>query len=122
MNKEQETWSNQLKKMVWAGMGVVAIAQDEFESFVNKLVERGELAEQDGKKWINEFIERGKKQKNDILESNTLEKMFMKFNIPTKKDIEELSAKIDQLTEQIETLITQKESQEEKNKNIIIEP
>ena len=44
------------RKVLLAGVGAVALAQDEIEEFVNKLVERGEIAEKDGRKLIRDLI------------------------------------------------------------------
>ena len=51
-NDEQETspMYEGLRKLVVASIGAVAIAQEELENLISKLVERGELAEKEGKK------------------------------------------------------------------------
>ncbi len=41
-----------LRKMMLAGVGAVAMSRDETEQFVNKLVERGELAQKDAEKLL----------------------------------------------------------------------
>ena len=41
-----------LRKVLLAGISVVAIAQEEIDDLVEKLVERGEIAEKDGKKFV----------------------------------------------------------------------
>lgn len=101
---EQESFHGQLKRMMLATMGAAAMAQEEFEGFVSKLVEKGEIAEQEGKKWVKEFVDKRRKQTKDAvhsIEENSLEgmeKILQKFNIPSKKDVETLSQKIDELT------------------------
>jgi hypothetical protein len=37
------------RKVLMAAIGAVALAQDEIEAFINRLIERGEIAEKDGK-------------------------------------------------------------------------
>ena len=109
-------WPNQIKKLIHAGMGAVAVAQDEVESFINKMVDRGELAEKDGRKWIKEFLEKSKKQTKETVQGieetslDGLEKILDKFNIPTKQDFEQLSARVDKLTTQLQELLNQNES------------
>ena len=51
-----------VRKVLLASIGAVALAQDEIEDFVNKLVERGEIAEKDGKKLVRDLKERRKKE------------------------------------------------------------
>ena len=48
-------------KVLLAGIGAAALAQDEIEDFVNRLVERGEIAEADGKKMLKDVMEKRKK-------------------------------------------------------------
>ncbi|MBK8128811.1 MAG: phasin family protein [bacterium] len=48
-----------------AGIGAVVLAQEEVEEFVNKLIDRGEIAEKDGRKLINEVVEKRKKKAQD---------------------------------------------------------
>ena len=43
-----------LRKLVLASLGAVAMTRDEVEAFVDKLVERGQLAQKDGEKLVKE--------------------------------------------------------------------
>jgi poly(hydroxyalkanoate) granule-associated protein len=104
------------RKVVLAALGVVGMATDELETFVDKLVERGEIAEKDGRKLIDEIREKGEER---IKESRTrvqklvgiqskeeedVEEVLTRMDIPTKTDIKELSAKIAALTRKVEEL------------------
>ena len=57
--ESSESGRNQMiemaRKVLLASVGAVALAQDEVEAFVNRLIERGEIAEKDGRKLINEI-------------------------------------------------------------------
>src|SRR5690606_29858685 len=60
-------------KVLLVGLGAVAMGQDrvvdvqeELEHFFNKLIERGEAVEKDGRKRITQTIERRKKQTEEI--------------------------------------------------------
>ncbi len=112
---DQEYWLHQLKRITLAGIGAMAFAQEELESFVNKLVERGELAEQDGKKWMKEFMERSRKQTQDTIHNigensiDGLEKLLNHLNIPTKKEFQELAKRVDDLAKKVEELLKKPE-------------
>ena len=105
-----ESFHGQLKRMMLATMGAAAIAQEEIEGFVNKLVEKGEIAEQEGKKWVKEIVEKRRKQTKEAVHSieensiESLEKFLQKFNIPSKKDVDILAKKIDELTKRVDEL------------------
>jgi len=94
------------RKVLMAGIGAVALAQDEMEEFVNKLVERGEIAEQDGRKLVREVVERRKKEaaaaEGEL--DKRLEQLLARMNVPTKSDIDTLSAKITALTKKVDEL------------------
>ena len=47
-------------RVLLAGIGVVGLAQDEIEDFVARLVERGEIAEADGRKMLKDVLEKRK--------------------------------------------------------------
>ena len=46
------------RKLLLASVGAIGIAQDEVEDLVKKLVDRGEIAEKDGRKLIADLNER----------------------------------------------------------------
>lgn len=91
------------RKVLFAGMGAVALAQEEAQEFVDKLVERGELAEQDAKKLMQEALEKRRKAGPGGLEKR-IEDILERMNVPTKSDLEQLSAKITALSHKIDEL------------------
>lgn len=94
------------RKVLLAGIGAVALAQDEIEDFVNRLVERGEIAEKDGRKLVREVMDRRKKdaEKAEDEFSKRVEEILDRMNVPTKGDIETLGEKIANLTKKVEDL------------------
>jgi len=111
--EEQETspMYEAVRKLVLASIGAVAIAQEEMEALVNKLVERGELAEKEGKKIIGELKERRNKKsaKAEAEFNKRVEELMTSMNVPSKADIDALSKKISDLDKKIDGL---KKSQE----------
>ena len=94
------------RKVLLAGIGAVALAQDEVEDFVNKLVERGQIAETDGKKLVKDIMDRSKKdvRKTEAELDKRVEEILTRMNIPTKNEIEALGQKITVLTKKVEEL------------------
>jgi poly(hydroxyalkanoate) granule-associated protein len=95
-----------LRRVLLASVGVVALTIEEVGDLVDKLVERGEIAEQEGKKLISEIKEKRKKktdQAEDVA-SSRLREMMDKMDVPTKSDIEDLSAKITTLSKKVDEL------------------
>ncbi len=94
------------RRVVLAAIGAVALASDEVENFVNKLVERGEIAEKDGRKLLKEVTERTQKQMKPAEKEveKRLETMLENLNIPSKTDIDALSEKVAELSQKVESL------------------
>lgn len=94
------------RKVLLAAIGAAALAQEEIEEFVNKLVERGEIAEADGRKLLKDVMDRRKKeaQKAGAELDKRIEDILGRMNIPTKDEIESLGSKITALTKKVEEL------------------
>jgi poly(hydroxyalkanoate) granule-associated protein len=97
-------------RVLLAGIGAAALAKEDMEDLVGKLVERGEIAEADGRKLMKDIMDRRKKQASeqtkkaeDVLDKR-VEDVMSRMNIPTKDEIEALSAKITALTKKVDEL------------------
>lgn len=110
VSEESNALLDAVRRVLMAGIGAVVLAQEEVEEFVNKLIDRGEIAEKDGRKLINEVVEKRKKKAQDTTHTaqdevdKRLEGLLDKLNIPTKGDIDALNAKVTELTAKVETL------------------
>lgn len=104
-------------RVLLAGIGAVALAQEEIEEFVDRLVERGEIAEKDGRKMVTDVLDRrrrraeeAKEETVEAVESATsevdarIEAILHRMNVPAKSDIDALSRKIALLTEKVDQL------------------
>lgn len=94
------------RRVLMAGLGVVNLAQEEMEEFVTKLVDRGEIADKDGRKLIADLKKRRKEKAKEVEASleGRIEGLLDRMNIPTKRDVDELSAKISNLAEKVDKL------------------
>ncbi len=97
------------RRLILAGIGAVALTRDEAENLIKRLVERGEIAQKDGERLLNETVERFQQPAQTStnlaqqVESN-FEQFLNRLNIPSKRDIDELSVKIAQLASRVEEL------------------
>lgn len=105
------------RKVLLAGVGAVALTKDEVEEFVAKLVERGEMAEQDGRKLVRDVMSRrrngsekaqeqveGQIERIETAMDQRIEGVLARLNVPTKSDIDTLSEKISMLAEKVDAL------------------
>ena len=103
-----------MRNMLMAAIGTVSMGIEEVEAIVNHLIERGELAEKDGRAMVAEVKERRHKDaaktgaKFDGLVDSRVESILNRMNIPSRSDVEdlgnkigELSAKVDELTKKL---------------------
>ena len=103
---EGKSLTEMARKVMLATIGAVALAQEEAEAFIKKLIDRGEIAEKDGRKMMDDLKEnRQKKSKKseDEMESR-VSKILERAGVPTKSDINALSDKITELTAKIDEL------------------
>jgi len=99
-----------VRRVLMAGVGAVALAQDEVEDFVNKLVERGEIAEKDGRSLVKDIFERRKEraQKAEDALDKRVEGLLDRMDVPSKRDIDKLSKKITLLAQKVDELKARK--------------
>ena len=109
VTEEQSKVQEALHRVVLAALGTVGLVQDEVEHFVNKAVERGEMAEKEARKTVQDVSEKRKSAEKQMDKSfkevdKRFEEMLAKLNIPTKNDITSLNEKIADLTKKVEEL------------------
>lgn len=95
-----------VRKVLLASIGAVALGKEEIEDFVDKLIERGEIAEKDGRKLVREVMDRRKKDAEKAEDEITkrVESVMERMSVPTKADIDALSEKIVVLSKKVDEL------------------
>jgi poly(hydroxyalkanoate) granule-associated protein len=104
--KAQSQMVEMLRKMMLATMGAAVIAQEEIEALINRLIERGEIAEKDGKKLMHEMMDKRKSKAVKIEDeiNKNIADVLERMNIPNRTDIDALSQKINGLSKKIDEL------------------
>ena len=104
--KSQHQMMEMLRRLFLASIGAAVIAQEELEALVNKLVERGELAEKDGKKLMGEMMDKRKTKTADVSGeiNKNIEGVLSRMNIPTKADVDGLGQKINARSKKVDDL------------------
>ena len=100
--EEQNKLQEALHRVMLAAVGTVGLVQDEVEHFVNKAVERGQIAEKEARKTVRDVSDKRKGAEKEV--DKRFEDMLVKLNIPTKNDITALNDKIADLTKKVESL------------------
>jgi len=104
--QEPHTLFEASRRILLAAIGTISLAQEEAEEFIDRLVEKGEIAEKDGRQLMKELIEKRKTHRREIAVdiNNRLKDTLAHMNMPTRDDIDELSKKISELTKIVEEL------------------
>jgi polyhydroxyalkanoate synthesis regulator phasin len=92
------------RKVLLAAVGAAAIAQDEVESFVKRLSDRGAIAEKEASKLAKEMWEKREK----LVQEQRAWIEAHKPSVASKSDIEELTRKVEELTAKVEELRKEK--------------
>lgn len=93
-------------KVFLAGVGAVALAQDETGELFGRLVERGETVEKEGREALKKARERRVEKVDEAEEEldRRVEKLLRRMNMPTQSDIKKLDEKISALTKKVDEL------------------
>ena len=105
------------RRVVLAWLGAAAMTADEAGGILNKLVERGELAESDVVQLLGDSpTEHGEGEPESLLTvkklntrtgaplEESVEAILADLDVPTKQDIDALTSKIDELNRKISEL------------------
>jgi len=93
-----------------ASIGVFSMGREEVETIINRLVEKGELTEIDGRRILSDLFDRPRQGVRQINEkvSSTLDDSIVStlnmLNIPTRSDLQTLSEKINKLADKVDEL------------------
>ena len=88
-----------IKKAIFIGAGLASMTAEKLEEAVEEIVKKGEISEKQGKELIQDLKEKSGKAKKDFGEriDKVVKDTLQKLNIPTRTEVEELRARIEQL-------------------------
>lgn len=92
-----------LRKMGLFGIGIIALTQEKLEEFAQEMIIKGEMNREEGKKFVIEVLSEKDKQLKDIEEkiSNKVKEAIDNSGIATKKDIQALEKRIENIEKDI---------------------
>ena len=93
-----------LRKVILASIGAVAVAQEEAEDLINKLVERGEIAREEGRRLMDDMVAK-RREKTQAQFDARVGAALDKMNVPTKADLKGVEKKLDELNSKLDKLL-----------------
>jgi polyhydroxyalkanoate synthesis regulator phasin len=99
-----------IEKSLLFGLGVLTLTREKVVQFVNKMVEEGEVKAEEAPSIVDRLVARGEEDREALRKLMREELEKMRLNVPpaSRRDIEELGQKIDELTVKIEELAGKK--------------
>lgn len=88
-----------VKKTFLAGVGLAAMTKDKVEEVARDIAKTAELSSEKGQAFVDEAVARAEKARKDVEATvqRAVNETLDKTNLPTRKDIAELKARIDKL-------------------------
>src|SRR4030042_3291310 len=93
-----------LRKVLLASIGAVAVAQEEAEDLINKLVDRGEIAREEGRKLVDDMMAK-RREKVQAQFDTRVDAALGRMNVPTKADLKAVEKKLDELNRKLDKLV-----------------
>ena len=94
--------SDIINKAFLAGLGAISISRDKVEGFIDDLVKRGELSQEEKRGMLSELLESVEKRQTELREFIHKEtwQILKSLDIPTREEINKLKEEIDSLRKQ----------------------
>ncbi len=88
-----------IKKAIFIGAGLASMTAEKIEEAVAEIVRKGEISEKQGRELIQELKDRSGKARKDLGDrvEKMIEEALQKMKIPTRKEVDELKARIEKL-------------------------
>ena len=95
--------SDLAKKVLYITAGMAAISKNKIEEMVKEFIEKSDMTEEEGKKFLEEISAKAKETKEDFEEKleDVIKNVIEKLNLQKSDDCEELKKRIDQLEAQL---------------------
>jgi poly(hydroxyalkanoate) granule-associated protein len=103
-----------LRRVLLAGVGAIVLAQEEIEDFVRRLVDRGDIAEDEGRMLVEDVLDQRNQRLREVREGigeridRSTEEVYKRLNIPTRSEIRNLSEQIEALSKKVDEMVERK--------------
>lgn len=86
------------------GLGALTLTRERAQAFVDDLVQRGEARRGEARDLVDRLVKRGEEERAGLrkLVRTELESAMVRMNLATRKDLEALSQKIEEMAEKLE--------------------
>jgi len=88
-----------IKKSIFIGAGLVSMTAEKIEEAVSEIVKKGEISEKQGRELVRDLLDKSLKIRKELAEriDKIIQEKLQKLNVPTRREIQELKERIEQL-------------------------
>ncbi|NOX35205.1 MAG: hypothetical protein GXP56_16000 [Deltaproteobacteria bacterium] len=92
-----------LKKSLLTGVGLALRSKSEIEDLAKEFAQKSKMSQDEAKDFLNECRQKYEDAKADLDKKieETMEKILLKLDLPSKSDIKQLNDRIDDLTKKL---------------------
>jgi polyhydroxyalkanoate synthesis regulator phasin len=92
-----------VRKGVLTGIGLASLTKDKVEELAEKIIEETKLSEEEGRKLVEDLLKQSEEARKNLEEEvkKTVGEAMEKLDIPSRKDLEDLKARIEKLEDQM---------------------
>jgi polyhydroxyalkanoate synthesis regulator phasin len=96
--------SDLIKKMIFTGIGLAAVSKEKIEDSVKEMITKGNLTEQEGRKFVEEMTGYTEKARGDLEKqvNEYVEKAINRLGLARKRDLEEIQAAVEAIQQRLE--------------------
>jgi polyhydroxyalkanoate synthesis regulator phasin len=87
---------NFFETLIKLSLGTAALTREKAKKLVDEIARRGELSKEDTRKLFNDLIKKGTRGEKELRREvgRRIEKIMKRFDIPSRREINELKAEI----------------------------
>jgi polyhydroxyalkanoate synthesis regulator phasin len=92
-----------IRKAMSLGLGVLSLTKEKAEEIVDELIKRGEVSGKEKFKMVDKLLKEAEKQEEELTGkiNETTQKIITKMGLATKKDLEDISKRLEEIEKRI---------------------
>lgn len=94
--------SDLIKKLLYAGIGAVALTKEKAEEIIDELVKKGDIAKEEKASVLSNILKAADKRKGEIQKfiKDEIQKGLKVLDVPTREEFDQLKKKVEKHTHQ----------------------
>lgn len=94
-----------INKVINLGLGAVLLTKENIEEVIDEMVKKGEIKKDETKAQVNELLKKVLSSKEEVESriEKIVENMLHKLDIPTRKELQQMQKKLDEIIKRLES-------------------